>query len=206
MEIERLVVGALATNCYLVRCSAAGDALVIDPGAEGERILQAAEERGLKLRYIINTHGHGDHIGANGFIKAKTGALILIHRDDAAMLGSAVKNLSSWLNGGVVSPPADRLLEDGDTVTCGEISFKVLATPGHTPGGVSLLGPGVVFTGDTLFQSSIGRTDFPGGSLPALLTSIREKLFTLPEDTYIYPGHGAESTVGEEKTSNPFLK
>lgn len=205
MEIERLVVGPIAANCYLVRCSAGGDTIVIDPGAEGERILARAKEKGLKIRYIVNTHGHGDHIGANAAVQAATGAPILIHAADAPLLTSAVKNLSSWLAGGVVSPPAGRLLADGEEIACGEVVFKVLATPGHTPGGISLFTPGTVFTGDTLFQGSVGRSDFPGGSHSQLLQSIRGKLLVLPDDTQVYPGHGAPTTIGREKKGNPFL-
>lgn len=206
MQVERLVVGPLAANCYLVRCSEDGEALVIDPGADPEAILKKVEKERLTLRYIINTHGHGDHIGANATLRERTGAAILIHAADAPMLTSAVKNLSSWLNGGVVSPPADRTLADGEELRCGNVAFKVLATPGHTPGGISILGPGVVFTGDTLFQGSIGRTDFPGGSLPVLLKSIREKLLILPDETTVYPGHGPATTIGREKLENPFLR
>lgn len=205
MEVERLVVGPIAANCYLVRCSEAGDALVIDPGAEGETILQKAKEKSLCIRYIVNTHGHGDHIGANGSLHAATGAPILIHAADAPLLTSAMKNLSAWLSGGVVSPPADRLLADGDEIECGAVVFKVLETPGHTPGGISLQAPGVVFTGDTLFQGSVGRTDFPGGSAAVLLNSIRTKLLVLPDDTLVYPGHGGATTIGREKAANPFL-
>jgi glyoxylase-like metal-dependent hydrolase (beta-lactamase superfamily II) len=206
MHVKRIVVGPLASNCYLVRCSDNGEALVIDPGAEPEVILKQLEMEGLTLRYIINTHGHGDHIGANAALKELTGAAILIHAGDAPMLTSAVKNLSAWLDGGIVSPPADRTLADGDELRCGDIVFKVLATPGHTPGGISILGPGVVFTGDTLFQGSIGRTDFPGGSFTVLLKSIREKLLILPDETLVYPGHGPATSIGREKMENPFLQ
>ncbi|NMA54513.1 MAG: MBL fold metallo-hydrolase [Firmicutes bacterium] len=206
MEIERLVVGIVTANCYLVRCSPDGEAVVIDPGAEGKKILAAADEKGLKLRYIINTHGHGDHIGGNRYIKEQTGAEILIHSADAHMLLSARDNLSTWIPGGITSPPADRLLADGDTITCADTTFTVFSTPGHTPGSISLSVADVVFTGDTLFKRSIGRTDFPGGSLTDILASIRGKLLTLPAQTVVYPGHGPATTIGQEKQSNPFLE
>lgn len=205
IEVERLSVGIILTNCYLVRCSADGEAVVIDPGAEGEKILAVAEKKKLRLRYIINTHGHGDHIGANRYMKEQTGAEILIHAADAPLLLSARDNLSTWIPGGITSPPADRLLTDGDTIVCGETVFRVLSTPGHTPGSISLVTPGLAFTGDALFKESIGRTDFPGGSLIDLLTGIRENLFTLPEDTVVYPGHGPATTIGHEQLYNTFF-
>jgi hydroxyacylglutathione hydrolase len=205
VDVERLIVGQLATNCYLVRCSEDGEAVVIDPGGEGEKIWSVIQNRGLNVRLIINTHGHGDHIAANGFLKAKTGAEVLIHPEDASMLTSPARNLSAWINGGLVCPPADRLIKGDDEVTCGNVTFKVLATPGHTPGGISLWADGVVFTGDTLFRGSIGRTDFPGGDYRLLLNSIRDKLLVLPSNTIVYPGHGPESNIGEERVTNPFL-
>ncbi len=205
IEVERLLVGVIVTNSYLVRCSADGEAVVIDPGAEGDKILAVAQEKGLRLRYIINTHGHGDHIGANAYIKERTGASILIHSADAQMLVSARENLSAWMSKGITSLPADRLLAAGDEIICGEVTFKVLATPGHTPGSISLAAPGLVFTGDALFKESIGRTDFPKGSLNELLTGVRNNLFTLPEDTIVYPGHGPATTIGYERKYNPFF-
>ena len=205
MKVERLLVGVIVANCYLVRCSADGEAVVIDPGAEGEKIIAVANQKGLRLRYIINTHGHGDHIGANRYVQEQTGAKILIHSADAPMLLSAKNNLSSWIPGGVTSPPADRLLNDGDVISCGDSVFTVLSTPGHTPGSISVVTGDFVFTGDTLFQESIGRTDFPGGSLDDLLEGIRVKLFTLPADTTVYPGHGPATTIDYERRRNPFF-
>lgn len=205
IEVERLPVGVIVTNCYLVRCSADGEAVVIDPGAEGDKILAIAANKGLRLRYIINTHGHGDHIGANGYIKERVEAEILVHGADVHMLASSRENLSAWMSGGVTSPPADKLLTAGDEIVCGEVSFKVLATPGHTPGSISLVAPGMVFSGDALFKESIGRTDFPGGSFEDLLAGIRSNLFTLPDDTVVYPGHGPVTTIGHERVHNMFF-
>ncbi|MCG0277523.1 MAG: MBL fold metallo-hydrolase [Thermanaeromonas sp.] len=205
MILETLVVGPLATNCYLIACPQTKEGAVIDPGAEGQRILALAAQVGVKIRYIINTHGHIDHCGANGEIKEATGAEILIHRADAPYLTDASKNLLIFTGGQGGSPPADRTLEEGDIVHVGKISLEVIHTPGHTPGGICLKGEGVVFTGDTLFAGSIGRTDFPGGSFKQLIDSVKEKLFCLPEDLVIYPGHGPSSTIGAEKTDNPFF-
>jgi hydroxyacylglutathione hydrolase len=206
IKVKRLLVGVIVTNCYLVYSSVGKEAVVIDPGAEGEKIVSAACELGLSIRYIINTHGHGDHIGANSDVKERTGAQILVHSADASMLISADDNLSAWMSKPVTGPSADRLLTADEEISCGEISFKVLATPGHTPGGISLLTANMVFTGDALFKGSIGRTDFPGGSLTDLMVGIRNNLFSLPADTVVYPGHGPATTIGYEKDHNAFFR
>ncbi|AOQ24410.1 Hydroxyacylglutathione hydrolase GloC [Moorella thermoacetica] len=206
MFLKTLVVGPLGANCYLIGCPETGEGAVIDPGAEGERILAAAREAGLNIKQIINTHGHGDHIGANGAIKAATGAAILIHRADAHYLTDPGRNLSVLLGSREASPPADRLLEEDDTIAIGKtVTLRVIHTPGHTPGGICLHGEGLVFTGDTLFAGSIGRTDFPGGSYSQLISSIKEKLFTLDDALEVYPGHGPASTIGSERVDNPFF-
>ena len=207
MLIERIVVGEFETNCYLVAAAEGEEAVVVDPGACGPEILKLIEQKRLKVKKIINTHGHCDHIGANREIKEQTGAQILIHRSDCSLLTDPVGNLSYFLSSPVISPPADILLEEGDVIEITGLSFKVLSTPGHSPGGISLLVPGgVVFTGDTLFQRSIGRADFPGASPEVLVESIRKKLLTLSEETVVYPGHGEITTIGEERRENPFLK
>ncbi|MDK2816391.1 MAG: hydroxyacylglutathione hydrolase [Moorella sp. (in: firmicutes)] len=206
MYLKNLVVGPIGTNCYLVGCQETKEGAIIDPGAEGERILAVAREAGLKIRYIINTHGHIDHIGANGTIKNATGAAILIHNNDAPCLTDPGRNLSVLMGARERSPAADRLLQDGDTITIGRtITLTVIHTPGHTPGGICLKGEGLIFTGDTLFAGSIGRTDFPGGSFNQLLNSIKEKLFVLEDNLKIYPGHGPASTIGAERAENPFF-
>jgi glyoxylase-like metal-dependent hydrolase (beta-lactamase superfamily II) len=205
--IERIVVSEFGTNCYLVAAAEGEEAVVIDPGANAREILQVIEQKKLKVNKIINTHGHCDHIGANREIKGQTGAQILIHRLGAPLLTDPVANLSRFFSSPVASPPADILLEEGNVVKVGGLSLKVLFTPGHSPGGISLLVPGkAVFAGDTLFQGSIGRTDFPGASLELLLESIRQKLLILGEETVVYPGHGEITTVGQERRENPFLK
>ena len=157
------------------------------------------------MRSIVNTHGHVDHIVANRALKKRTGAEILIHRADGEMLIDARKNFSSMLAVPVTSPPADRLLEGGDVIQVGDLELKVAFTPGHSPGGISLLGDGMVFTGDTLFAGSIGRWDFPGASYNLLLASVRNKLLVLDDETVVYPGHGPATTIGEEKRYNPFF-
>jgi glyoxylase-like metal-dependent hydrolase (beta-lactamase superfamily II) len=153
----------------------------------------------------VNTHGHFDHIGANKAIKEATGAELLIHEGDSSILASASKQSAAFGMNAVSSPPADRYVKHGDVIDAGEVSLKVLHTPGHTPGGISLLEKGMVFTGDALFAGSIGRTDFPGGDLMTLLRSIKTNLMTLPDDTRVFSGHGPASTIGDERQENPFL-
>jgi len=201
----RLVVGPLQVNCFLLADDKTKEAVVIDPGDDAQEILRIIREKRLKVKYIINTHAHFDHIGANRAIKEATGAELLLHEDDAAMLATVSSQSRSFGMSPVSSPEPDRLLKQGDVITAGEISLKVLHTPGHTPGGISLLEEGLVFTGDSLFAGSIGRTDFPGGDLLTLLRSIRTNLMTLPDDTKVFSGHGPASTIGDERAENPFL-
>jgi len=200
-------VGYVWTKCYIVGCPQTREGLIIDPGDEPEEILAEVEKEGLKIVYIVNTHGHIDHIGANKAVKEATGAPVLIHREDAPYLSDPEKNLSLFL--GLKDKeisPADGLLEEGDVISVGTLKFKVLHTPGHTPGSICLVGEEVIFTGDTLFAGSIGRTDFPGGSREQLLRSIKEKIMPLPDRLKAYPGHGPASTLRHEKETNPFLK
>jgi len=207
--LRRFTVGALGTNCYVVGCPETGEAMIIDPGfdgrAEAERVLKEVDGRGLEVGLILNTHGHTDHTAGNGIVKEATGAPILIHGEDAPMLTPARGSLKSWgLRGS--SPPADRALHDGDTVQVGSLTFTALHTPGHTPGSVCLLGGGVVFTGDTLFAGSVGRTDLPASSDRDMARSLREKLMPLPDRVRVYPGHGSASTMERERRTNPFLR
>jgi hydroxyacylglutathione hydrolase len=201
MIIKTLIVGPLATNCYIVTDPVSGDSCIIDPGADAGRIQEILRNEHLAPKFIINTHGHGDHIAANKAL----GLPVYIHRLDGDFLTDPDRNLSRMFMFGITSPKAARLLEDGDVVTLGKTSFTVLHTPGHTPGSISLEGDGVVFTGDALFAGSIGRTDFAYGDENLLMKSIAEKLLPLDDDTLVYPGHGESSTIGEEKSSNPFL-
>ncbi len=204
IEVSKIEVGQWETNCYLVTPKGGEESMIIDPGAEPERILLQVE--GLTIKYIINTHGHSDHIGANRAIKEATGAKILIHRDDASMLTHPQENLSLLWSQEITSPPADRLLKGGEEIRLDGISWKVIHTPGHSPGGISLLREHWLFSGDTLFAGSVGRTDLPGASSGVLLESIRKNFLTLDDQVIVYPGHGPSTTIGEERRWNPFLR
>lgn len=199
--IKKVVVGYLETNCYIFADLDSKEAALIDPGSNGGGIISEVEKYGLNIKRIINTHGHGDHISSNGKFKAP----IYIHKLDADFLGNAKLNLSASFGLAIKSPSANHLLEDGDIIKIGGFELKVLHTPGHTPGSISLLSDGVVFSGDTLFMGGIGRTDFVYGSEEKLINSIKEKLFVLDEETVVYPGHGPSSTIGKEKRENPFV-
>jgi hydroxyacylglutathione hydrolase len=206
MIIKALQVGSLGTNCYLVGCPETKEGVVIDPGDEGARIVAEIEKEGLKIKYIINTHGHADHIGANKAVKEATGAQLLLHSQEEAIYKNPSASFADFFEQGE-PPEPDRLLEDGDKLKVGELTIEVLATPGHTPGGICLLVNGKhLFSGDTLFEGSIGRTDLPGGSYKQLMQSIKEKLLPLPDETRVYPGHMQMTTIGKEKGKNPYLQ
>jgi hydroxyacylglutathione hydrolase len=208
MDLEMLTVGSLFTNCYVVWCSKTKEAIVIDPGfdrrGESEKVLGVLRENGLRVKFVVDTHGHPDHVCGNGVVKEATGALVLIHELDAGLLGEVGRGLFPF-GSGVVSCCADGFLVEGGVVEFGEVVLRVLHTPGHSRGSVSLVGEGCVFSGDTLFAGSVGRWDLPGGSGVELLGSLR-RLAGLPDGFVVYPGHGPKSTVGEEKSSNPFLR
>jgi glyoxylase-like metal-dependent hydrolase (beta-lactamase superfamily II) len=188
--IIRLTVGPIQANCYIVGCKKTGEAVVIDPGGDVSRIVSEIVKKKFTVRYILNTHGHWDHTAGNDELKEITKAPLLIHRADA---------------GGLHERP-EGLLEEGQEILFGTWTLRVLHTPGHTPGGVSFFSPGVVFTGDTLFAGSIGRTDLPGGNYTALIQGVRHKLLSLDERVRVYPGHGPPSTIAEEKQYNPFFQ
>ena len=193
------------TNCYVVGCEETKKGIVIDPGDEVDRILLEAAEERLSIEYIINTHGHFDHVGGNSRIKAATGAELMIHPLDAPMLTRISVEAAAWGLHADNSPPPDRLLTDGDTISFGKLTFTVIHTPGHTPGGISFHSDGNVFVGDTLFAGSVGRTDFPGGDFDTLKASIQKRLFTLEDSVRVWPGHNQETTIGREKRMNPFV-
>jgi len=205
MIFETVVVGPLMVNCYILGSEHTGAGIVIDPGDDSDRILAAVSRLGLKILNVVNTHGHFDHTGGNERIMTATGAGLLIHELDAPMLSRAVDTSARFGLQAENSPPPTGFLTDGALVSFGELELKVLHTPGHTLGGCSLFMEGMVFTGDTLFENAVGRTDFPGGSSSALGKSIRERLLVLPDATRVYPGHGPATTIGRERTHNPYL-
>jgi hydroxyacylglutathione hydrolase len=199
-----------AENSYVVWRDGGAEAFVIDPGFEPELIQDVLDERGLKLAAIVNTHGHVDHIAGNAALKAAyADAPIVIGTLDAKMLTDAEENMSAHFGIPVVSPPADRLVNEGETLTVAGIELEVFDIPGHSPGHVVFViretKPLMVLGGDVLFRGSVGRTDFPGGSFELLKSGIVAKLWPLPPDTVVYPGHGPVTTVGHERKTNPFL-
>ena len=205
MIIKTLAVGPIQANCFVLGCEETLEAVVIDPGDETDRILSSLAESSLTAKFIINTHGHFDHVSANKRLSEVTGAPILIHTLDAPMLNQLSSSAAAWGLSADNSPKPDRELNDGDEVNFGTVTLKVIHTPGHTPGGISLYTADIVFVGDTLFAGSVGRTDFPGGSFEVLKESIRNKLFVLGDQTKVFTGHGPPTTIGEERRSNPFV-
>lgn len=204
--LETLVVGDLQANCYLVGCEESQEAVVIDPGGSEEAVLRMIREAEVRVTAIVNTHGHCDHIGANRRLREVTGAQIAIHELEATFLTNATLNGSAFFYATpMISPPPDRLLRDGNRIEIGVRTMTVLHTPGHSPGGISLMLDECVFTGDTLFRASIGRTDLPGGSYETLMHSIRERLMALDDGMRVYPGHGEASTIGWERRHNPWV-
>jgi hydroxyacylglutathione hydrolase len=209
MFLKQMQVGHMAVFAYLVGDPESGEGLVIDPAANVEGIISTARKNNISIKYIVNTHGHVDHIAGNTEMKNKTGAQIVIHEDDADMLVSTPAMIFRMF-GAQQSPPADLTVRDGDHISAGKISLKVIHTPGHSPGGMVLYVPGYVFTGDTLFVEAVGRTDLPGGSWQVMLRSIKDRLCSLPDETEVMPGHNygrmPTSTIAHEKKYNPFLR
>lgn len=204
MILKKLVVGPIESNCYIVGAEAAQEGMIIDPGAEAEKILQTVRELKLGIKLIVLTHGHVDHISALSEVKAGTGARVAIHAEDARLLDEQPVNLMFGFPQHNVAP--DQLLKEGDSLDFGELHFLVMHTPGHSRGSICLLGHGVLFSGDTLFNYGIGRYDLLGGSYHQLMNSLNTKLMVLPDDTAVHPGHGPDSTIGKERHGNPFLR
>ncbi len=205
MNPEILAVGPLQVNCAILSCPETREAMVIDPGDEGERILERVHAAGLQVKLIVNTHGHFDHIGANRLLVEKTGAPLLIHELDVPLLRRAAEHAALYGMRAVPSPEPDRTLADGDVLTLGTLQVEVIHTPGHSPGGICLLAGKHLFSGDSLFAGSVGRTDLPGGDHGTLVQKVRSRLLVLPGETVVHPGHGPDTTIAREKASNPFV-
>jgi glyoxylase-like metal-dependent hydrolase (beta-lactamase superfamily II) len=206
MKIITLQTGDLFVNCYIVFKPEIGKAIVLDPGGSEEKIIHQIENHKLEVTHILLTHGHFDHIGALRAIKDKTGALVCIHEADAAMLTNPYLNLSVMIQDGMVQVPADKILKDKDHIQSGGMDFAVLHTPGHSEGSVCYIAEDALFSGDTLFNMSVGRSDFPGSDEKKLKNSINIVLKSLSVDYRVYPGHGAASTLDWEKQNNPFFE
>ncbi len=206
MILETLVVGPLGVNCYILADEETREAIIIDPGGNPGDIRNAIQHHRLQVKAIVNTHAHFDHILGLNEVRAATHAPFMLHADEVVILNAAQASGAMWGMHVAQPAPPEQLLHEGDEVKAGGIVLKVLHTPGHSPGGICLLLDKMVFVGDTLFQGSIGRTDFPGGDYATLMRSIRDKLLPLPDDTVVYPGHGAATTIGEEKQLNPFVR
>jgi glyoxylase-like metal-dependent hydrolase (beta-lactamase superfamily II) len=214
--LERAVVGFAEANCYLLACARTLRGVIIDPGTDVRdqwtAIVDEALRQSLKIDRILNTHGHPDHFAGNDLLSRAFGAEVAIHEYDGLKLTDTVLNGSKMFGLEIRVSPADRLLKDGEAVQVGDITLSVLHTPGHSLGGAAFLGPGFVFTGDTLFAGSVGRTDLPASSRvgtdpwDVLAASIRDKLLTLPDDTVVLPGHGPATTIGTERKTNPHLR
>lgn len=205
MIFKQFVVGALEVNCFVIADEETKEGLVVDPGDDADKILDYIKKNGIKLKYVVNTHCHFDHIGGNKKIVEETGALLMIHEADLPLLERGEGSAALWGFRIEASPTPAQFLKDGDTFKVGKILVEVIHTPGHSPGGICLKVGNKLLSGDTLFAGGIGRTDFPGGDGYTLIKSIKEKLFTLPEGTEVYPGHGPSTTIGNEKIYNPFF-
>ena len=209
MKLDQHIVGTMGVCCYILSCEKTKKAAIVDPGGDEQRILDIVAQDGLAVEYIIDTHGHPDHVCGNRKMKDGTGGLIVMHEaDDDFFSQPNIKNYFSML-GLEPSPPVDLRVKEGDVIAFGEVSLEVLHTPGHTPGGICLYNKPDCITGDTLFVGGIGRTDFPGGSHQELISSIKNKLLVLPPETVVWPGHGyggSRSTIEEERRTNPYLR
>lgn len=209
MILKTLEVGAFASNCYIAGSEKTREGMIIDPGADAPDILRTVKDNGLKIKLIALTHAHIDHITALREVQEKLAAPLAMHEKEYKSMNAMKKVADSFVSmmGLKVEMPSnpERLLQDGDIIEIGDLKFTVLHTPGHSPGGICLLGHGMVFTGDTLFNYGIGRTDFPGCSYKEEMDSIFNRLMVLPDETVVLPGHGPSSTIGRERRGNPFI-
>ena len=205
LVLEHLMVGPLQSNCFIVGDEESGEAVIIDPGGDGDMILNTVSRKPWKVTAILNTHAHFDHIAGNAVVKKGTGAPLMAPRGDSSFMAQA--HISARMYGLEVdsSPEPDRLLDDGDSIDLGDEKIKVISTPGHTPGGATFVTSIGIFPGDSIFAGSIGRTDLPGGDYDTLISSIKARILSLDDDTPVYPGHGPATTVGRERAHNPFL-
>lgn len=205
MQYMSMVLGPVMTNCYIVYDSETRDAMVIDPAWNYRKIDQALQDNQLHLQFIFLTHGHADHIGALQELRNYKNVPVYVGKGDVDLISNSRNNLSMFMGKEIKCESPDYVVTDGEIITLGHLKFTALETPGHTPGGISLYGEEVVFSGDTLFRYSVGRTDLYGGSAKTLIDSINTKLMPLPDDTVVLPGHGPSSTIGEERRGNPYL-
>lgn len=206
MIIKHYLSGPLSVNTYLVIDEGSKEAFIVDPGGVNTNLVQFVEDEELDVKYILLTHGHGDHIGGVAAYQQQFPQIkVVASAEELPILGNARMNASFEISGVASTVEPDILVTDGETLTMGALTMKFLATPGHTPGGLCILVDDILFSGDTLFEQSIGRTDLPGGSFADIKTSIHQKLFTLPAQTKVLPGHMGETTIGFEKEHNPFV-
>ncbi len=206
MIVHPMALGIFGVNNYLIHSPNSSKAILIDACEAYQTILNKIAELKLELVYLINTHGHGDHIAGNKAIIEATGARLMIHPTDQPYLTDPTLNLSGMMGTALRSPEPDRLLEEGDVIELEDVRLEVIHTPGHTPGHISLIGDKEAFVGDVIFREGIGRTDFPGGSYNQLMETIRTKIYSLPDEMILYNGHGPQTTVAHEKQHNPFLR
>lgn len=205
MQINRIVVGQLDVNCYVISDEYTSEALIIDPGDEAEKIAEFVELHSLKPVYIVLTHAHYDHVCAAADLKERFGCRIMMHGDDMDTYLSTKERCITWGYGEEDFPPPDVIVREGDRITLGGITLDIVHTPGHTPGCICISADGILFTGDTLFKGSAGRTDLPGGSSRLLMSSLK-RLSQLPPETRVLCGHGDETTIGIELRTNPFFR
>ena len=204
-SVKSLAVGPIGVNCYILKDDSSNEGIVIDAGGNADKILSVINKEGIDVKMLVLTHGHFDHIGAVDELREELNVPLAVHEADAQMITDGRQNLSAFVGELMEKKSAEIILHDGDTVSFGRCSLKVISTPGHTPGGICLYGGGALFSGDTLFAGSVGRTDFPGSSTDDILDSVRNKLSEVSDDTEVFPGHGPATTMGIERKTNPYM-